>query len=276
MKFEKHLEITSAELSAAAVLKASTELSKQAIKRVMNKGAVWLTRDQYTQRIRRADKVLRPGDGLHLYYDDEVLAKQVDAPLLVADEGLYSIWVKPYGMLCQGSKWGDHCTINRWVEKNHMPQRSAFIVHRLDRAATGLMIIAHQKKIAAYFSTLFEQRKIVKCYQALVHGNFPDAQTFEGKIDGKPAMSHCKQLSYLADTNCSFIEVSIETGRKHQIRRHLSEAGYPIVGDRLYGELEDVADIDLRLTSHYLSFVSPRDKSEKHYILPNQLHLAVT
>ncbi|NOX28182.1 MAG: RNA pseudouridine synthase [Gammaproteobacteria bacterium] len=275
MKFERHIEVNSDDATVIGLLQDATGLSKQVIKRTLTQGAVWLTRAQTTQRIRRVDKTLKDGDSLHLYYNDEILAKRPDSATLVADEGVYSIWVKPYGMLCQGSKWGDHCTINRWVEQNHLPQRPAFIVHRLDRAATGLMIIAHKKKIAAYFSRLFEQRKLTKCYQALVHGDFPEVKTFDNLIEGKSAVSHCKKINYLADKKYSFVEISIETGRKHQIRRHLSEAGYPIVGDRLYGIQDDATGVDLRLSSCSLSFLSPVDNGEKSYTLPEELRLAI-
>ncbi len=272
MKFEKHLEIDNRDKTAVDALEESTELARQAIKLAMTKGAVWLTRNNSTQRIRRVGKPLKSGDELHIYFDKKVLEIQPAAATLIADERLYSIWYKPYGMLCQGSKWGDHCTINRWVEKNLEPQRPAFIVHRLDRAATGLIIIAHQKKIAAYFSNLFQHREIEKKYQTIVEGEFTDALKLTSDIENKPALSHAKLLSYNSEENQSLIEVVIETGRKHQIRRHLSEAGFPIVGDRLYGQGDENTS-DLCLASCYLSFTSPADGLKKSYQLPNNLRL---
>lgn len=277
MKFEEHIEISEEDLKAVDVLAKSCEFTKQMIKQIMGKGAVWLTREQSTQRIRRADKLLKPGDTLHLYYDEDVLTKKLENPTLISDEGIYSIWYKPYGMLSQGSKWGDHCTINRWVEKNLQPQRPAFIVHRLDRAATGLIIIAHQKKIAAYFSKLFQERQIDKHYQAIVHGKFSENLTLNSAINDKPALSHAKLLIFDESTNQSLVEVSIETGRKHQIRRHLSEAGFPIVGDRLYGKDNDNYEKDLCLASCYLSFNLPSspvtDDTKKTYTLLEHLSL---
>lgn len=272
MKFEKHLEINSSEKTAVDALGEATELTRQAIKQAMNKGAVWLTRNKSTQRIRRADKALKPGDELHLYFDQSILDKQPESATLIADEGLYSIWYKPCGMLCQGSKWGDHCTINRWVEKNLEPQRPAFIVHRLDRAATGLIIIAHQKKIAAYFSDLFQRREIEKKYQAIVEGEFPPVLKLDTDIENRPALSQAKAIAYNPTTNQSLVDVAIETGRKHQIRRHLLGAGFPIVGDRLYGQGNEQTS-DLCLASSYLCFSSPSDGTDKSYHLPDNLRL---
>ncbi len=271
MKFERHIDITATDCKAVDILQSSTDLSKQQIKQAMTRGAVWLARQSSVQRIRRADKLLKVDDVLHFYYDAEVLDKQPQDAVLVADEVSYSIWYKPYGMLSQGSKWGDHCTINRWVEGHLQPQRPAFIVHRLDRAATGLMVIAHQKKIAAYFSKLFERREIEKKYQAIVQGEFPASQTIDTAIEGKPSVSHMTRLKYNSLLDQSLLEVSIETGRKHQIRRHLAEAGFPIVGDRLYGTAQDQGDEDLCLTSCYLSFLSPQDDARKYYSLPASL-----
>ncbi len=271
MKFEKHIEIDAANTTAVELLQQNADLSKQRIKQAMTKGAVWLTRGKYTQRIRRADKPLQMGDTLHIYYDEKLQQQQPDDAILIADETVFSIWHKPYGMLCQGSKWGDHCTINRWVEKHLAPQRPAFIVHRLDRAATGLVIIAHQKKIAAYFANLFQARRIEKHYQACVHGCFPDHKTLDSAIEDKPAVSHAKRLGYDDKLNQSLLEIRIETGRKHQIRRHLSEAGFPIVGDRLFGGPEQDDTRDLCLTSCYLAFASPVDGETKTYTLPAEL-----
>lgn len=273
MKFESHIKVDSTDKTAVDILHSETVLSRQAIKQAMNKGAVWLTHQQYTQRIRRADKLPKPGDELHIYYDEQVLEQQPGIAVLIADETIYSIWYKPRGMLSQGSKWGDHCTINRWVEKNHKPQRPAFIVHRLDRAAAGLMIIAHQKKIAAAFADLFAQRKVIKHYQAIVHGLFTSEETINFPVNDKPATSHVKNLQTDKVNNLSLVEVSIETGRKHQIRRHLSEKGFPIAGDRLYGIENESNEEDLCLTSSYLSFRSPVDGLDKFYNLPDRLLL---
>jgi len=271
VKLEKSIEITVGDKTAVEILHETTDLSRQVIKQAMRKGAVWLKRNRNVQRIRRADRGLQPGDNLYLYYDDRILQQQPASAILIADEGLYSIWYKPYGMLSQGSKWGDHCTINRWVEDNLKPQRPAFIVHRLDRAATGLMIIAHQKKTAACFAGLFERRQVDKHYQAIVHGCFPDRKTISLPVNNKPATSHVKCLGYDAGLDRSLLEVSIETGRKHQIRRHLSESGFPIVGDRLYGEATGPGEKDLCLASCFLSFPSPPGGVLKTYHLPEKL-----
>ena len=274
MKFEKHIDIEGEEKTAVDILSEQTDLTKQHIKQVMNKGAVWLTRQDRTNRVRRADKQLKKGDQLHLYYDEKVLSEKVPAASVISDESEFSVLYKPYGMLSQGSKWGDHCTIHRWAEQALRPQRPAIIVHRLDRSTSGLILIAHKKKVAGMFSRLFEQRQVTKKYQAIVHGQFPAELTMQSALDGRKAFTQARLVDYDSQSDRSLLEVSIETGRKHQIRRHLSEAGFPIVGDRLYG-IASERDENLRLVAYFLSFVSPINQQKKQYFLPESLQLSL-
>lgn len=271
--FEKHIKITEADLTAADVLSNATALSKQVIKQAMKKGAVWLTRGKHTQRLRRASRTLNLNDILHLYYNNDVLTAEPAEATLIADEGDYSVWYKPCGLLSQGSKWGDHCTIARWVSQHLQPERPAFIVHRLDRAATGLILVAHSKKATVALTNLFQQREINKQYQAIVQGQFPaspEVLTLNGLVEDRPAVSHVRLIEYSSQRDCSLVNVEIETGRKHQIRRHLSEAGYPILGDRLYGT-EKSPSTDLQLTAVSLSFTCPITSKLRNYVLDKNL-----
>ena len=265
---EFHIHVTDTSIVAPELLKQCSGLSKQQLKQAMKKGAVWVSEaDSGYKRLRRADKALKVGQQLHLYYDANVLAQQVEAATLIADETDYSVWYKPYGMLSQGSKWGDHCTINRWVEQHHRPQKPAFIVNRLDRAAQGLMLVAHTKSLAASLSGLFAKRLITKQYIALVTGLFPDHLLIDAPVNDSPAISKAILLSYSTLTKQSLVNVEIETGRKHQIRKHLNGAGFPIVGDRLYGSSAHDMSVDLCLVSAYLAFECPITGHNKSYRL---------
>ena len=274
MSIERHIEIDLDGVPPVDLLSEAAEISKAKVKQAMTKGAVWVSRGADTRRVRRADHRLKRGDRLHLYYDEKILAREPAPAALIADEGSYSVWFKPFGMLSQGSRWGDHCTINRWVERHLKPQRPAFITHRLDRAATGLMIIAHGKKAAAQIAEQFRTHTVVKRYRAIVQGRFPESAMLDSPIEQKPATSHVRLLDYSRTLQRSLIEVEIETGRKHQIRRHLAGAGHPILGDRLYGTAPDTAQTDLCLVSCHLAFVPPGGSEHKAYDLPgNKLPL---
>jgi tRNA pseudouridine32 synthase/23S rRNA pseudouridine746 synthase len=265
--FEIHIDVSAAEQTALVLLAENTPLSKQKLKSAMTKGSLWLESSIGIHRLRRAKKILDAGGILHLYYNQAIQNSVPAAAELIADEGEYSVWNKPYGMYSQGSKWGDHCTIYRWAEAHLKPQRPAFLVHRLDRAASGLIILAHSKKTAAAFSALFKNRQIQKQYKAMVEGN-PGQLTLpyiiSNDIEEKPAISTIIAIDPL-DNNKTLITIEIETGRKHQIRKHLSASGYPIVGDRLYGSGQSKKN--LQLQSCYLKFNCPLTNTVREYSL---------
>lgn len=273
LRFEKHIEVSQKGLIAVDLLASETMLSKQKIKLIMQKGAVWVTKGKKTQRLRRAKRVLSLGETVHLYYDKVVLEREPPEPTLISDQGRYSIWNKPYGMLSQGSKWGDHCTITRWAEQHLKPQRVSFVVHRLDRAANGLIIIAHEKNSAAALSKLFQDRLVEKRYQIWVHGKFDDKASkqnpikVDSDIDDRHAISYFTLTKYEQASDRSLLDVSIDTGRKHQIRRHSALLGFPVVGDRLHGIEGDKED--LQLSAYYLKFTCPYSHKIQEFDLLN-------
>ena len=254
---------------AVGLLQQDSQLSRSEIKGAMTKGAAWITRGRHTQRLRRAKRKLQAGDELHLYYDPKVLGEVPEPPTLVADAGDYSVWNKPYGLRSQGSKWGDHCTVGRWAEQHLKPERPSFVVHRLDRAANGLILVAHTKKTASGLSRLFQQRQVQKRYRAWVVGDFSSLKSpvhIDEPVDGKAAVSAFRFLRKADDS--SLVDVSIEAGRKHQVRRHLAGLGFPILGDRLYGDGENDG-VDLQLTAFLLRFRSPVTGEVVEYRLPD-------
>lgn len=266
-KFEKHLRVSEPEISAIELLSAHCEFPKSELKRIMQNGAVWLESNRGIERIRRAKKILHEGETLHLYYDAKVQAAEPAGAELISDEGGYSIWNKPSGMFSQGSKWGDKCTIYRWAEQHLKPQRPAFIVHRLDRAANGLIIVAHKKTLAASFSAMFEHHEIYKKYRASVECDLSELKfpfLINKVLDNKVAISEIVSVQK-SDKNKTLVDVVIKTGRKHQIRRHLSSMGCPIEGDRLYGAKN--RDINLQLSAVGMKFICPITGDEKEWTL---------
>ena len=221
-KFELHLDITTENSAVITELNQQCALSNAQLKQAIQQGALWLTRGKSTQRLRRIKKPLKIADTLHFYYDEHVLSQQPNEALLIEDCSDYSVWYKPYGMLSQGSKWSDHCTIARWAQTHLIPERAAFIVHRLDRAATGIILIAHSKKAARALSTMFEKHDLEKTYHIIVHGDHrlrPQPDTLTNDVDGKSASSHFTHIEYDEINNASLVQVKIDTGRKHQIRK---------------------------------------------------------
>lgn len=263
------ITVNDADQTALELLAQRSGLSKQRIKDAMNKGAVWCTQKNKTLRLRRATKRLSKGVIVQLYYDATLLALTPPAAELITDASGYSVWFKPHHMLAQGSQWGDHCSLLRWTELHLSPVRPAFLVHRLDADAAGLMLIAHNQKAAAQLSNLFQNRQIHKHYQAWIEGQpgLPsEGLTLNQSLDDKDAVSHVRFLDYDEEKRQTLVEVKIDTGRKHQIRRHLANWGHPIIGDKLYGKAS--AHHPLQLLAFRLEFECPIHKKNQCFELP--------
>ena len=243
----------------------------------MQQGAVWWQRDQQIRRLRRGGREVQPGDQLHLYWDPAVLETAPPIAKLIVDGGSFSVWNKPATMLSQGTKWGDHCTLTRYAEKQLSPERNAFLVHRLDRAASGLMVIGHSKSATRHLAKQFHDRSVTKTYLARVSGEFPHTDTpliISKPISSKPAHSEVTLRKYDAETNQSVVRVNISSGRKHQIRIHLANSGWPLIGDRLHGNANDLA-VDqqippLQLCSWQLSFDDPISAQRLEFTLDDE------
>ena len=223
--------------SCSDYLAEHTGLSKSRIKDAMAKGAVWFGKQGgKRRRLRRATTILRPGDVVELYYDAELLGIDPPSAHCVDDRRRYSIWFKPAGLMAQGTQYGDHCALLRQVENHFHPRRPVFLVHRLDREAAGLMLVAHDGQAAARLSALFRDNLIAKRYRVRVRG---EVQQYEGEIDlpldGKAALSRYARVDYDRGSNVTTLEVSIATGRLHQIRRHFAMIGHGVMGDPRYG-----------------------------------------
>lgn len=262
-----------------SLTKTDNALSKAQLKQAISKGALWLTRGKHTQRLRRVKRVLQQGDELHFYYNEAVLSSDVAEAILISDELNYSVWYKPFGMLSQGSKWSDHCTIARFAQQYFTAERAVFIVHRLDKAATGLILIAHSKKAVQALSSMFENRttnnnSLEKYYQIIVHGNHSineQPQVITSDVDGKSARSSFRCLTYDKTKDQSLIQVKIDSGRKHQIRVHAASVGLPIVGDRLYGIADNNESVNLQLCAVSLRFICPITQKTQFFQLSEVL-----
>lgn len=222
----------------ADFLAAHSGLAKARVKECMTKGGVWLQREGgKVQRSRKAKTMLRPGDRVLFYYDEAILALEPPAPRLVADLIDYSVWDKPPGLLAQGSQFGDHCSLLRLAQLAFSPPREAFLVHRLDREASGLMLIAHTKRAAAGLSRIFQSHSVLKQYAITVQGLWDKGE--EGSIvlplDGKEAITNYQLLGQDQEQGTSSLLITLQTGRLHQIRRHFAMSGFPVMGDPKYG-----------------------------------------
>jgi tRNA pseudouridine32 synthase/23S rRNA pseudouridine746 synthase len=215
------------------------------------------------ERLRDLSFKVAPEDLIIFNFDAKVLSLPpfID-PVCLEENPQYGIYFKPAGVMSQGSESGDHTSILRAVELQQ--KKEVFLVHRLDRETAGLMVIAFKKEAAAKLGELFQRNQVKKIYQAVVLGEMPvgDEQTIKASLDDKEAITHYKVIA--SGNNQSLLEVRIDTGRLHQIRRHLDFIHHPVMGDPKYGEGNKNRD-GLKLLAKTLSFQDPWNKTPRSW-----------
>lgn len=258
--------------TAVEFLAKITRLSKRRIKDAMLKGAVWHQKQgAKKRRIRRATAAVTPGDTLSIYYNEELLGLDPETAEIISDCRQYSVWFKPPGLLTQGTKYGDYCSLLRQVQHYYQSRRKVFAVHRLDREASGLTIVAHSRQAAARLSSLFRNQKVVKRYRIRVRGKLSDYGSrgkIDRKLDGKPALTWFRVQDYEPLSNTSAVKVVLQTGRTHQIRRHFNDIGYPVMGDPRYGKGNKNKD-GMKLVACALEFECPYQNKRVIFTLPD-------
>jgi RluA family pseudouridine synthase len=143
----------------------------------------------------------------------------------------------------------------------------AFLVHRLDRDTSGVIVFARDSAEHRRLSLLFEGRQVDKSYLAVVQGHMgspsgeirdPLREFGSGRVGvdprGKDALTRWTARERLADAH--LLDVTAQTGRRHQIRVHLYAAGHPILGDTRYGEERPIGAAS-RLMLHALQLTLP-------------------
>jgi len=254
--------------TAIDILAHETGLSRNKLKDAMTKGAVQLRRGTGQHKyLRRATSRLQSGDLLIFNYDPEILALIPAQAKRLWQCREYSLWYKPPGLLAQGNEYGDHACMLRQAELADPLRKPVYLVHRLDREASGLMLIAHNRSTAGKLSLLFQTQQVKKEYAVTVLGrpSEPKAEICL-PLDGKSAQTEYELMDYDASSNTSRLRVRIMTGRTHQIRRHLNMLGFPVLGDPRYGQGNKNA-AGLQLCAIRLAFTCPLTQQARDFDL---------
>lgn len=196
-----------------------------------------------------------------------------DPDWILAVDSAFILVNKPAGLLSVPGRGADKqdCAAKRIQEQ--FPD--ALIVHRLDMATSGLLLLARGPAMQSRLSQLFRERQVDKRYLAVVAGQL--AQD-EGAIDlplltdwpnrplqivdfaaGKPSLTRFRREAYDAGDDSSRVLLEPVTGRSHQLRVHLAALGHPILGDELYAGVHRSRATRLLLHACSLSFPHPID-----------------
>jgi 23S rRNA pseudouridine1911/1915/1917 synthase len=186
--------------------------------------------------------------------------EEILIPIVYEDDDLI-VFDKPAGLVVHPAPGHEHGTLVnafKWLRPDAVDPASPRpgLVHRLDKDTSGLIVVAKTEESRLHLLRLWQRREVLKQYSALVIGSFPEeTATVDAPIgrdpnnrkrmavvaSGRPAVSRLQVMArYPAFT---LLEVTIETGRTHQIRVHCAFTGHPVAGDALYGGA--TSDLDL-------------------------------
>ncbi|MDE5871412.1 MAG: RNA pseudouridine synthase [Muribaculaceae bacterium] len=190
---------------------------------------------------------------------------------------------KEAGEIVQGDKTGDTPlseTIKTYLKEKYNKPGNVFcgVVHRIDRPVTGLVIFAKTSKALARLNEMLKKGEIHKTYWALVEGKRKDQEgeieswlQSDGRLNktrvvGKDApdakLSRLRYRVIAEGDRYSLLEVTLLTGRKHQIRAQLSSTGTPIKGDLKYGARRSNPGGGISLLAKKIEFIHPVSKEE--------------
>ncbi len=165
--------------------------------------------------------------------------------------------------------------------REHFQTDQILPVHRIDRETSGVMLFARGKSSQDKLKAMFEKHDLEREYVAIVEGRLQemrgtweslmrelenyDVETVSDAPDAKLAITHFEVLR--RSPKYTYLRLMLETGRKHQIRVHCKEAGFPILGDRRYGAVENPID-RLCLHAHKIAFLHPFTRRAMSFVSP--------
>ena len=227
------------------------EFSRTALQRWIEQGRV----EQAGEIVSRKTKAQAGAEvSIHPAPPEEMSAAPQAIPLDILFEDAHLIVIdKPAGLVVHpGPGHPDGTLVNALLYHAEVagggdPLRPG-IVHRLDKDTSGVMVVAKTPPAHERLVEMFQAHRLERAYLAIVRGRPPQTITFEtlhgrhpsnrkkftSKTDrGKRAVTHLETVEFLHAS--SLVRCRLETGRTHQIRVHLADAGHPVVGDPLYG-----------------------------------------
>ena len=196
-----------------------------------------------------SSSVVSKGDTITVYFTKREIP-EIDLKIIYEDKDLIAI-DKPSGLLSISNSKEKEITafrlVSNYIKKNN-PSAKLFVVHRLDQDTSGVLLFSKNLKLKENMQKRWNDIVKLREYYCVVKGKTPSSEKIESYLTmnhfqivhstknkeiGNLAITRYERLCY--KNTYSLLRVEIDTGRRNQIRVHLSEKGYPIVGDKKYG-----------------------------------------
>lgn len=272
------------------LLKTLNKSSRNSVKSILTRGQVTVD----GKMLKQHDHLLVPGQVVAIQNNKASIKETAldGVQILYEDEDLLVI-AKDAGVLSVAAKNGQESTVYRqlmhYVKQDH-PKNRIYIVHRLDRDTSGVMLFAKSENMKQLLQENWKEAVVERMYTALVEG---DVQKETGTVaswlteskaykvhsspfdnGGKKAVTHYKKIR--SNRDFCLLEILLETGRKNQIRVHMEEIGHPIAGDKKYGaRTNPLKRLGLHATT--LIFIHPKtgERMQFHSKIPQKFLKAV-
>lgn len=211
--------------------------TKSALKKALKKQYI-----KVNDSIATSATYINGGECITLYIPEAISPKKklIFKLNVVFEDDYLALIHKPAGILVSGNRFK---TITNALPQN-IKRSSLFDgtqpqpVHRLDFATTGILLVGKTSSSIIALNKLFETKAIKKTYYAVTIGNMKANGEINTAVDGKPSQSNytlCKTVSSERFGQLNLVKLEPQTGRRHQLRQHLSGIGHPILGDKDYG-----------------------------------------
>lgn len=265
----------------AFILSAWPDLSGNRVNGLLHRGQVKLRGEVTTQ----FDAPVNEGDAVAINFTRPYTVLRHPRLQLVYEDEYVVVVNKGYGLLSVSRSAAKPETTAYNIVKNYLKEcdsrQKVFIVHRLDRETSGLMMFAKTPEAKEAMQHNWNNMVLERKYVAVVEGNVENDEgvirSYLGETSahevfstqdpqqGKLAVTRYKVLA--RGQGRSLVEYSLDTGRKNQIRVHSRELGHPIVGDRRYGASQSPIG-RLCLHARTLRFVHPQSRNDMNFQLP--------
>lgn len=211
--------------------------SRKSAKKSIEKGLVHINRSRAKTNYKLKEK-----DILEIFVDEQKNRPEINLKIdILFEDDFFSVVNKPSGIQVSGNTkrtlenaLSGNLTLSTEKDALEFPKP----IHRLDFQTTGIILIGKTARAVRLLNKMFEDRKVEKEYTAICIGEIPESGRIDKPIDGKNAITEFKRINQWESKKYKFlnlVELKIETGRRHQIRKHMFSLGFPVLGDPDYG-----------------------------------------